>query len=386
MSSSGETYQLVYFPYLGLDAGRKLSFGTQSVWDASQLADRVPEGPIRSRVAELLESHRSHSGRSGRSVPVKGIGIVAAEADDFSPMAPKRLDDLRELRCALFLSCLSSDLGNRGPNAGLYIRTAENFSFIIQRFVLDSPYISETSGVLVQHRIAGYRIGDVQFPTPSHIPTPLRFWCDTALLGALDTLRGVDRHLLRRILDASSLFIESYHNTPDVDIRARILLQAAAFEVLLELPDSRQRKVFKDRIEEHCSTTGERQFRYKFEAWKGKQEVEERTEKGIWADRFYTLRNHIIHGHKVRSCEYLFRGKQHHLLIVPVFFVHTLRHLIETALAGHGEPVKFHSRITWHKPQPEPDDPEDEEKGIGFRVVTDAFARVVDELVAVGHL
>ena len=381
MSRPTEGYQLVYFPYLGLEPGLEFAFGNLSVWDASQLDDRVPCGPLRSRVTQLLASHRASSGKPGASIPVKGIGVVASGDDDFSPLVPKRLDDLQELRCALFLACLSSDLAAHGPNAGHYIRTAENFSFITQGFVLDSDYISEVSGVILRTTSLGYKIGEVQFPTPSYVPSPLVFRCDTALLLSLDSVRHSHPALFRRLLDAAGLFIESYHNTHAVDVRARVLLQTAAFEVLLELPEGQQRKVFKNRVEEYCAGHGERRFAYKFEVPNGKRS-ESRTVKGIWADRFYTLRNHIIHGARVRHAEYLFRGKQHHVVIAPVFFVHMVRRLIENATSETGEHVKFYSRITWDEPLPDHDDPDDEPRDIGFRTDVDYYARAVDRLPA----
>lgn len=382
MTAKSGAYQLVYFPYLHLSAGDTLSFGTLTVWDQTQLSDRVSDEPVRERVATILASHRAPSGRPDKSRALRGIGIVSTGADDFGELVPARLDDLQELRAALFLACLSSDATKHGPNAGNSIRTAENFSFVTQGFVLGSPYMSETSGVLVTKTSLGYKLGEVQFPAPSHVPSPISFECDELLLGALEALRRTRPKLFRRLLDATSLFIESYHNTPAVDIRARVLLQVAAFEVLLELPERQQRKVFKDRIEEHCNTPGERRFAYKFEVPNGKR-ADSRTVKGIWADRFYTLRNHIIHGRRVAGSEYAFRGEQHHVTIGPIFFVHVVRRLVELATAEIGEPVTFYSRVVWHDPPPDPDDP-DEEPAVGFRAVTDYTARFADQLAAAG--
>jgi len=40
--------------------------------------------------------------------------------------------------------------------------------------------------------------------------------------------------------------------------------------------------------------------RYKFQVW-DKKLPESRTLKAIWADRFFTLRNHVIHGDTVHA-------------------------------------------------------------------------------------
>ncbi|KPK57048.1 MAG: hypothetical protein AMS21_12000 [Gemmatimonas sp. SG8_38_2] len=58
-----------------------------------------------------------------------------------------------------------------------------------------------------------------------------------------------DLGLFNRILRATDVFIGSYYNSHTISIPARILLQASAFEILLDLPDTGQRRQFKDDVE-----------------------------------------------------------------------------------------------------------------------------------------
>lgn len=127
-----------------------------------------------------------------------------------------------------------------------------------------------------------------------------------------------------------------------------------AFEVLLDLPESQQRLAFKDAVEKLCNNRGERRFSYKYEV-RRQRHREARSLKGIWADRFYALRNHIIHGRDVRQAEYLYRG-QHHLMISPMFFVLSLKHLACDAIEGIEGAPYFRDRIVWMQSSADDDD------------------------------
>jgi len=41
----------------------------------------------------------------------------------------------------------------------------------------------------------------------------------------------------------------------------------------------------------------------------------------MWVDKFYSLRNKIIHGSQMKNDDYVFRGKQDHFDIALIFFV-----------------------------------------------------------------
>lgn len=140
--------------------------------------------------------------------------------------------------------------------------------------------------------------------------------------------------------------MESYYNAPNVYIGARVLLQVAAFEVLLNLPEKQPRKVFKDEIERLTNNSNERRFRYKFEIGQGRK-AEVRSLKGIWADRFYTLRNHIVHGQPISRADYAFRGQQHHLVVAPLMFTLVVKRLIDAVREEQGLEGVAAERMDW---------------------------------------
>ncbi|MBE0434059.1 hypothetical protein IBX73_11430 [candidate division WOR-3 bacterium] len=201
--------------------------------------------------------------------------------------------------------------------------TSENFEFIIRNFELDSDYYSETVGFVVQQSVAGYRINRDKFYAPRFMPMPLNFSFDEELMAQLLWLRCNRKRLFQKILKAIDVFFEAYYNTPAVCPSARVLLQVNAFEILLDLSS---RTDFKNKLESLCTYKGEKKYSYYYEKHdprikKTVREKERRTLKGIWADRFYVLRNHIIHGRVVKPMDFISRQHQRHFDIALLFWV-----------------------------------------------------------------
>jgi hypothetical protein len=237
-------FELAYFPYIGLRGVEDIRFGRASVWNSALLPSRVSDPAVRSQIDALLQTHRStaHVVRDGR--PLADIGIVTVDRISFDRLTNEKVRQATELRFALFLCALSHNSRLSGANAGHFSYTSENFDLVRQTFTLSADSFAETIGAIVRFRIMGYKISETRFPRPSYVPTPMTFSHDHSLLVQLAWLKRRNRQLYRRIMRAVGIFLESYYNTPTVDMGARILLQAAGFEVLLDLPDGEQRKVF----------------------------------------------------------------------------------------------------------------------------------------------
>ncbi|MFC2068004.1 hypothetical protein ACFLTP_03215 [Chloroflexota bacterium] len=117
-----------------------------------------------------------------------------------------------------------------------------------------------------------------------------------------------------------------------------------AFEMLLNLPESQQRKVFKDLIENATTGSKEKRYAYHYEIRNNKRK-DRRSIKGIWADKFYTLRNHIIHGQKILPRQFVFKKSQRHTDIALLFFVFLIKMQINKSLKKR----IFVQRIDWGK-------------------------------------
>jgi hypothetical protein len=355
-------------PYLGYRSDETIRLGPAQLTNADRVIEQLQPQDVQDHVRMLVQMHRA--GPNGRrpAQPLENMGLLSVGPPDFRALSPADQAAVNELRCALFLSCLATTVRLHGPNAGHFAFTSENFRIITQNFTVGNERISETAGVLVQQTLLGYKITEYQFPKPSYVHIPLNFDYDKRLFNQLRWLRGRSAALYRRITRAAEVFLESYYNTPTLDVTARILLQASAFEILLDLPDSKPRRHFKDAIEQHCSTSRERKYWYSFEVHETTA-MESRTTVGIWADRFYTLRNHIIHGHIVKPAEYVFRDIQHHLIVAPMVFVLCAEQLINVWRVSKKKQPQLFDHLAWQSPGPEAGDA-DGPSG-GFRLQTD---------------
>jgi hypothetical protein len=116
--------------------------------------------------------------------------------------------------------------------------------------------------------------------------------------------------------------------------------------VLLDLPEQGQRRDFKDKIKKYTVRSGEKSRKY-FSERPGRNVIEYEPLKVVWADKFYTLRNHIIHGEKVPMKEFYFRNRQSHLDIGPMFFVLIVKELINEKLRLKRK--YFTDEVFWEK-------------------------------------
>ena len=336
---------IVYFPYLNMGDTDEIDFGFLKIWNFSRLKnERIQDEHIRSHVTTMLEVHRSMNG------PMQDIGIVSfGDTGPFSLTQPDQLANIREAKLVLFLSFLArNNTRTPNPNRGHLMATSENFQEIYQNFIVGGDYIAELGGYVVPFSHMN-ELRKVYRLRPEHVPTPLRFEIDKELFGCLLELKNKRPRVYGRIINAIELFFESYHNSESVSRNARILLQMSAFEILLQLPGRRQRLRFKNKVESLLGLPGEKQYVYYYENGQGNRQKETRTRKGIWADRFYTLRNHIIHGSTPPDSDYVlsFRSgsSQRHTDIAFLFFVLLVKRLVEKSLRR----VIFPDDIEWGK-------------------------------------
>jgi len=356
----------------GVDSIR---FGRATVWSFLTQSGQIADPKVRQRVSELLNMYQDQAGDPKRTTPVRNIGVASVGPLDLRPLKPSEAKEIENLRFVLFLCCLADNVRWQGPNSGHNAYTSDNFDVIRQTFNLGSESLADKVGVIVRRTLMGYRIDTAKFLTPAHVNRPNTFRYDSQLLAQLRRLRRSDRALCNRILRATGVFLASYYNSHSLSIDARVLLQASAFEILFDLPEKDQRLAFKNAVEDLLAYCDERRYRYKYEV-RSQKKSETRTIKGIWADRFYTLRNHLIHGNIVPQREYVFRASQHHLVVSPIVFVLAAKKLIDRARRNSGQSEAFSEKLSWTTSQPVDDD---QEPSGGFRIDND-FAAMIRNL------
>lgn len=332
--------QIVYFPYLSIKNIDELDFGDFKVWNFDRKAEQyIPDTDLREYITKLMAMNVT------RKQSIKDIGILSIGAVDFRQFNDEEMVLANEARLLMFISYLSQvNVKAAGPNAGHSIATSENFTYVTQNFEPQSDYISEQNGFIVRMLVGGYTVEETTFNSPPFLLTPMRFSLDGEMIRHLLMFRKKQKRLYKRIMRAVDLLYESYFNDSYLSLNARILLQVGAFEVLLDLPEQGQRRVFKDLIHQYIDNPREKTVSFSSE--RGNTKVKERASRKVkWADRFYTLRNHIIHGNVVPIEDFYFEKKQRHIDISLLFFVLVIKKLINEKLP---RPYYFDS-IEWKK-------------------------------------
>ena len=213
-------------------------------------------------------------------------------------------------------------------NAGHYIATAENFTYVLQNFEVGNYHYALKTGFIVKKMIGGFDFTSKSVDTPMYVPEPMRFSLDNELFQQLSNLKDNNKRLYLRILSAADLFFEGYFNDPYLSINARTLLQCSAFETLLGLADERaKRRAFKEKVTRYLVKPTD------YKGWHMSPRTnglvkEINSLKVIWADKFYVLRNKITHGLDPKPEDFIFWRTSHHLDIAPMFFIAFIKEIL----------------------------------------------------------
>jgi hypothetical protein len=333
--------QLVYIPYLAMNNVDEIDIGNVKVWNFSKSASTyISDTQIRRHVRRIVRSNIC------RGKIIDDAGIIAIGTIDFRALPAEELNAVYEASLILFLACLSHNVTSlRSANAGHFMMTSENFDIVRQNFVPGNLDIAETAGYIVTGLHGGFKLGKKKFYAPTCLIRPLNFNPDKELINGVLKLRYKkgSKKLFKRIIYSADLFRQSYYNHDNVSIQSRILLQMAAFEVLLDIAKRDQRKDFKNKIEKYCSLQNERRYVHYYVSHGRKMLDSSRNYKGKWADAFYSLRNRIIHGDNVAQREFVYRKSARHIDIATMFFILVIKKIINEILNDK----IFYDEIRW---------------------------------------
>ncbi len=338
--STSSQYHFVCIPYLNMGKTPQIDFGFAKIWNFDLLQEQyIPNPKLRTQVARSLASYKisypyAHStGAPGREIyhPVRGIGMLYTDALNTEPLDFDAQQKINDARLILFMSFVSqNNTLTRNVNSGHWMGSSDNFAPVFFTTVIGSEYVTEISGFVVQTWHGGIDIDKNMKIRPWHVPkAELRL--DQTLLDALIELRSKRPRIFRRLISAVEVFYESFYNAPEVSHNARILLQASSFEILLGAPTGQGRKALKSYLKKVATYPEDPIIKYRSERASGSI-IETGTVTEKWADKFFTLRNHILHGDVPASKEYNFGKWQRHFDIALYFFVLCLKRMVEKGL------------------------------------------------------
>lgn len=317
--------QVTYFPHLNMGRVEEVNFRQLNLklWNYGIKADKYVKGAqARAALDAVMATNVSNRQTIG------DMGIVSIGDFDLRYFGEKERLLCREARLLLFIGSLSySGVLNRGANTGHYMATTENFTLVEQNFQQDREHIAVRDGYIVSRLVGGYKISEVKFQRPEYTLTPLEFTGDERVLQNLLELRKSQKRLYRRLMRAVDMFMQAYCNDTKLSEQSRILLMASSYEILFDLPDKDQRKSLKNIFRQRFVQTDDIKRRYSSKRSNGfAWEID--SIKVMWVDKFYTLRNKIIHGLPIAPDDYIFCKKQRHFDIATLFFVLGLKAMI----------------------------------------------------------
>jgi len=313
--------QIIFFPFLRFKTNFDLSFDRLNLENLEEfLSCRLTADSERSYIKRLLASNKI-MGETNNEIKI----IYNKKNEQLEPADDNTIRLIEEYKILLFISSVSACNINITKYSGHFIATSDSFSVVYQNFDFESEWTGFTAGGIIRNNSVGYKIDELIFEKPPFVRVnELSF--DIDLFKCLKRSRKISTTFYRRITRSIESLMQGYHNSDDISNDVKILSIVRAFEILFDLPEREPRKYFKDKIEKYCQLVNERKYKYKFKVIKSLKESQGSIHQ-IWADRFYILRNHIIHGNSIKSNEYVFRGVSH-INIAVQFYIVALKNLL----------------------------------------------------------
>lgn len=346
------TLQVNYFPYLSMSDVAEIYFPDLNVkvWNYQLKADEYVTDPlIRAQLDLIIGAN------VGRWHEVNNIGIISVGAVDWRQLNEEELAICREARLLLFIRTISrTAVLERGPNVGHSQFTTENFLLTTQNFSRSNERMGITSGFIVRKSVSGFRLRDIKFQKPDHVPTPIGFLHDEIFFSDFMRIRKYQKKLYRRLLRAVEALSQAYLNDTSLRMASRIPIIASAYESLFDLPEQGQRKELKEYFRKNIAPTHKRKFRHTSQRPRSPKgfvwEVDDISV--MWVDKFYSLRNKIIHGSQLKDEDFIFRGKQDHFDIALIFFIFGFKKI----MSSKSQIKDTIDEVHWKTPEQRDDD------------------------------
>ena len=233
--------------------------------------------------------------------PVQDISIVSITSP-LDDMQPNQQTTIRRAVDALVFTSIAPAIKNAlAGHAITGIPNSERYALIIQRLTtFTDPIAIET------RRMSHIRsVATTTFLEPWETGGTSQH--DEEVLHGLGTLLHHKRHarLRSRIYRTLEWFRLSNTGSPSTSDESRLIMKMTAFETLLE-PGSGKRADMTAAL--HALTANKHMRERRITIGKKQHTV---TEAAAWLDRAYKVRNAIIHGDKITTEQFQYRGTNH---------------------------------------------------------------------------
>lgn len=303
-----EYYQIAFFPYFTIS---RFDHDRFIIYPLSDLDSVITDPKVKKAVKIRLSLNIDH-----RQENLNTISLLHRKNNDFSPFSEEETEIIQEIKYLIFFCSLkTNNMPEKGRQYFSWV-TADNFEVTYQNFQIDdNNHIGLSYGAI--HSIKSIdEIKDVRIQKPIYVNKPLAFGYDEVLLANLLALKTSNHYLFNRVITSIQQLYDSYKNSHDVSWASRMLLLMVAFEILFEMDASGQRKQLKDKFKTFLSNRYETNnsdpiVKYQSPRWANSPaEGENEPIRVHYAEKFYLLRNDIIHGNQPATSEYMYEHQR----------------------------------------------------------------------------
>ena len=174
------------------------------------------------------------------------------------------------------------------------------------------------------------RLGAFRFVMPLNVGGDL-LWDDETLLETLKKclLPQNQRKSTTNLLQTLNLFRYAHYEHHGVNWRTKIVLMNSAFECLLDLPEARKRKSFREAVDTLSKSDKIAiEERVEFDDRQKREVTRTYTKAAWWAYDFYKLRNDVVHTGTLAPEKFRFKDWITQLIVADVVFTLLVRKIL----------------------------------------------------------
>jgi len=283
-------YQVSFLPWVGIE--KEFQIGPIKFTPLNKAFDKIEDPSIKKYLSKLFYSYVDHQGK-----PVETILLCSYSNFDFHCLVEEENNELMSAVDVLVFCTIAPNIKKAvcADNRSMGQPGTENFQLITQNFQPGINHIAVQAGSSIS---GGWEIGEITFSKP---------WATGGSFGTPDKelIQGFykvfdakfSNDVRERVFRSLEWFRMSHVENSEVSLLSKIVMMATAFEILLQVPSTPNKKQWiareiakrisnSDFLKETRKDPKGNDYTYSKVAW--------------WSWDFYEIRNSIVHGDYVK--------------------------------------------------------------------------------------
>ncbi|NQT67770.1 MAG: hypothetical protein HQ569_09400 [Actinobacteria bacterium] len=283
-------YQASFLPWVGIE--NKFQIGPIKFTPLNKAFEKIEDSSIKEHLAKFFESYVDHQGK-----PVETILLCSYLNMDFHYLTEEEYNELMNAVNILVFCTIAPAIKRAvcADNRSMGPPSTEIFQLITQNFQPGINHIAVQAGSSIS---GGWEIGEITFSKP---------WATGGSFGTPDKelIQGFckvfdakfSNDVRERVFRSLEWFRMSHVENYEVSMLSKIVMMATAFEILLQVPNTPNKKQWiAEEIEKRISNS------YFLKETRKDPKGNNHTYSRVawWSWDFYKIRNSIVHGDYVK--------------------------------------------------------------------------------------